>query len=170
MTLDVVRPAQTIDAEGLIQLRLAYFQSQLALGLLDELIDVAAHVRSGTPGLLASARTYVLVAERTTEIVGYAIASFRVVPGARQPAVCSIDEVFVSPQCRGAGLAQLLVSTLLDVATLRNVDRIQMRVLSGNPKARALWERLGFVENVIILEYAGSVQSQDAETLWRGEG
>lgn len=81
MTLPAVRPAQTGDAEGLMPLRLAYFQSQLGLGLLDGLIDVATHVRSATSGLLASAR--VLVAERDTEIVRYAIASFRIVLGAR---------------------------------------------------------------------------------------
>ena len=169
MTLPAVRPVQAGDAEGLMSLRLAYFQSQLHLGLLDGLIDVATHVRSATPGLLASARARVLVAERNTEIVGYAIASFRIVPGARAPSICSIDEVFVSPQYRGTGLARQLVTGLRDEAALRKADRIQMRVLSGNPKARALWEQLGFVENV-ILEYAGPVRKPDDETPRGGEG
>ncbi len=169
MTLPAIRPAQAGDAEALMRLRLAYFQSQLALGLLDGLSDVATHVRSATPGLLTSSRARVLIAERDKEIAGYAIASFRVVPGAHKPSVCSIDEVFVSPPCRGIGLARQLVASLLDEATLRKADRTQMRVLSGNLKARALWEQLGFVENVIILEYAGSLPKQDDETLRGGE-
>lgn len=169
MTLPTVRLAQAGDAESLIQLRQAYFQSQLALGLLDRPSDLTTHVRSATPGLLASGRARVLVAERDSEIVGYAMASFRVVPGACQPSVCSIDEVFVSPQSRGTGLARQLVVNLLDEAALRKADRIQIRVLSGNPKARILWEQLGFVENVIILEYAGSVPQPETRTLRGGE-
>ena len=163
-----VRPAQADDAESLITLRLAYFQSQLDIGLLDALIDVTAHVRSGTPGLLATSRARVIVAEREGLLAGYAIAAFRVVPGARQPSVCSIDEVFVSPQFRGTGLSRPLVASLLGEAVLRGADRTQIRVLVGNPKARALWERLGFVENVIIHEYAGSAPTHDVEKLRRG--
>lgn len=71
----------------------------------------------------------------------------------------------MSPQGRGTGLARQLVARLVDEAALRKVDRIQMRVLSGNPKAHALWKQLGFVENVIILEYAGLVPKQDVKTL-----
>lgn len=88
----------------------------------------------------------------------------------RAPSVCSIDEVFVSPQCSGIGLAQQLVAAILDEAALRKADRIQMRVLSGTPKACALSEQLGFVENVIILEYAEPVPKQDDETPRGGEG
>ncbi len=165
MTLPAVRLAQAGDAEVLIPLRLDYFQSQLDLGLLDGLSDVDAYVRSATPGLLTSSRACVVVAERGGEIAGYAVASFRIVPGATQPSVCSIDEVFVSPQGRGTGLARQLVARLVDEAGLRKTDRIQMRVLSGNPKAHALWKQLGFVENVIILEYAGPASKQDVETL-----
>ena len=169
MKLPAVRPAQAGDVEVLMRLRLAYFESQLALGLLDGLNDLGSHIRSATPSLLTSSRTRVVIAERDTDITGYAIASFRIVPGARQPSVCSIDEVFVPPVCRGIGLARQLVASLLEEAALRKADRIQMRVLSSNQKARALWEQLGFVENVIILEYAGSVPKQDNETIRRGE-
>lgn len=164
MTLPAIRLAQAGDAEVLMQLRLAYFQSQLALGLLDGLSDVAGHVLSATPGLLTSSRARVLVVEHDAQIAGYAVASFRVVPGALQPSVCSIDEVFVSSQDRGTGLARQLVARLVDEAALRKADRIQIRVLSGNPKAHALWKQLGFVENVVILEYAGPVPQQDTET------
>ena len=168
MTSFAVRPALPDDAENLMILRLAYFQSQLEIGLLDVFADVEAHVRSGTPGLLTSSRVRVVVAEGEERLAGYAIASFRVVPGARQPSVCSIDEVFVSPQFRGTGLATPLVAKLLGEAALRQVNRTQIRVLAGNPKARALWERLGFVENVVILEYTGPIPTPDTEKLRRG--
>jgi GNAT superfamily N-acetyltransferase len=169
MILPAVRPAQAGDAEILIQLRQAYYESQLALGLLDQPSDVATHVRSGTPGVLTSGRARVLVAEHDSEIIGYAIASFRIVPGTCQPSVCSIDEVFVSPRSRGTGLAKQLVANLLDEAALRKADRVQIRVLSGNPKARTLWEQLGFVENVIILEYAGAPPKSETRILRGGQ-
>lgn len=169
MTLPAVRLAKTEDAESLIQLRQAYFQSQITLGLLDRPSDVDAHVSSATPGILVSGRARILIVELGSEIIGYAIATFRVVPGARQPSVCSIDEVFVSPESRGTGLAKLLVLKLLEEATLRKVDRIQIRVLSGNPKARSLWEQLGFIENVSILEYVGSTPTPETRTLQGGE-
>lgn len=165
MSLPAIRTAQVSDAEGLISLRLAYFQSQLALGLLDGQSDVESHVRTSTPSALASSRARVVVAERDGEIIGYAMASFRIVPGASAPSICSIDEVFVSQQSRGSGLAQRLVATLLDEAASRKSDRIQIRVLSGNPKARALWEKLGFVENVAILEYAHSAPEPKTHAL-----
>ena len=160
-----VRPAQADDADSLMRLRLAYFQSQLDIGLLDGLTDIEAHVRSGTPGLLTTSRARVVVTERDRLLVGYSIATFRVVPGARQPSVCSIDEVFVSPQFRGTGLASQLVASLLEEAILRKVDRTQIRVLARNQKARVLWEQLGFVENVVILEYAGPMPEHDVEKI-----
>lgn len=168
MTRLSVRVADTADTDALIRLRLSYFQSQMDRGLLDEWADVGSYVCGSTAGLVISSRARVLVAECDAGIVGYALASFRVVPGALRPAICSIDEVFVLPDSRGAGLARKIVSDLLGQAAERNVDRVQIRALSGNPDALSLWKKLGFVENVIILEYAGSPLVEGTEKLCGG--
>ncbi len=165
MTIISVRTAEAGDAEPLMALRQAYFHSQILAGLLDVPTDVEAHVSVGTPGILKSPRAHVIVADREGLLQGYAVANFRVVPGMRHSFVCSIDEVFVTSQERGVGLAKTLMTQLLNEARNRGVGRTQLRVLAGNPRARALWEQLGFVENVAILEYALSAPQISEEEL-----
>lgn len=61
--------------------------------------------------------------------------------------VCAIDELYVEPRFRGRGLATQLIQTLASGASLiwpRQAVMLQVEVYRTNPRARALYERLGF--------------------------
>ena len=53
--------------------------------------------------------------------------------------------MYVTPEARGSGLATTLVETLLEHAS-KQVEQIQLTVVTSNPRARRFYERMGFVE------------------------
>lgn len=54
--------------------------------------------------------------------------------------------MYVRPEVRGRGVGEALVQTVLAEAVARGLDRVVLDVTSTNSHARALYERLGFVE------------------------
>ncbi len=141
------------DLPSLTSLRRAFHDTQVRMGLLDLPQDPEGHLDRSTVGLLESRRSDVLIARTVPgAAVAYATSTVRFVPDGRSKTVGLIEEVFVGADHRGAGLASALVDGLIQELRLRAVDRIQIRVLARNSAARALWERLGFEPNVLMLE------------------
>lgn len=163
-----IRPPAPSDRPALDDLRRAFLEFGLGMGLLDIPADLDWEVHHRTARLVTAPRTAIRVAERGGQIVGYALALFRIVPAARHRSVCLIDEVFVAPEARGAGTAGRLVRGLLDEAAARRTDRTQIRVLARNERAHRLWSRMGFRDNLVLLEYEGPGTrlngADDAET------
>ena len=151
----LLREATESDAAALVALRQAFFDSQIAAGLLDIPEDMVAMLARTTPNLIRGKRNTCLVAPSQGGLVGYIFATIRIVPGASQSAVGSIEETFVADDHRGGGLAAELCRQAIGALKGRGAERIQLRVLSGNAGARAFWARMGFSENVAILEYDG---------------
>jgi GNAT superfamily N-acetyltransferase len=62
--------------------------------------------------------------------------------------VCVVDEIYVVPAHRGAGLASWLVTSLRERTTpwFRDAVAFELEVTPGNARARALYQRLGFRE------------------------
>mgnify|MGYP000873562559 FL=1 len=59
--------------------------------------------------------------------------------------------IVVSPEIRGQGLGQKMVSMAVDYAvTFLGVNRINLRVFSCNPGAKRCYEKVGFVEESYI--------------------
>lgn len=54
--------------------------------------------------------------------------------------------ISVSPQWRGKGLGKFLMAAFLDWAQNSPVEKVNLRVRADNPRARALYESLGFTE------------------------
>ena len=88
--------------------------------------------------------------------VGYIHGQIKIVPGAADGAVSSIEEIFVLPQYRGATIAHKLVDSALDNFKASGCRRFQLRVLDLNETGKAFWQRLGFSPAVTIYEYTGS--------------
>lgn len=55
-----------------------------------------------------------------------------------------MDGICVSTQARGQGVGQALFARLFDLARDRGFDRVTLDVINTNPRARALYDRLGF--------------------------
>lgn len=56
-----------------------------------------------------------------------------------------MDGVFVAPQSRGLGVGSLLLDAITGHASAEGFDRVRLDVIDTNPRARALYERKGFV-------------------------
>lgn len=62
-----------------------------------------------------------------------------------EPKTLLMDGVFVAPQSRGLGVGSELLDAIVDHARTQGLDRVRLDVIDTNPRARALYERKGFV-------------------------
>ena len=67
------------------------------------------------------------------------------------PDTLLMDGIFVEPAARGKGVGKALLDAIVAHAVSKEFRRVRLDVIDTNPRARALYEREGFVE--------GSVQS-----------
>jgi len=61
-----------------------------------------------------------------------------------QPDVFQMDGIFVDATARGMGVGTALLDAVADAAAKRGLDRVELDVIDTNPRARALYERVGF--------------------------
>lgn len=52
--------------------------------------------------------------------------------------------IWIDPALRGTGAARLLMAHLHLAAALEGAERVRLKVYQDNPRARALYERLGY--------------------------
>ncbi|MBT3141461.1 N-acetyltransferase [Phaeobacter gallaeciensis] len=62
-----------------------------------------------------------------------------------QPDVFQMDGLFVDASARGLGVGTALLEAVFQEAHQRQLDCVQLDVIDINPRARALYERVGFV-------------------------
>jgi GNAT superfamily N-acetyltransferase len=76
--------------------------------------------------------------------VGYAVIcyGFSIEWGGRD---AFLDDLYIAPDTRGAGVGQWLVETLVAEASRTGVVAIHLEIMPGNPAER-LYERLGFAD------------------------
>lgn len=56
-----------------------------------------------------------------------------------------MDGICVEPAARGMGVGSALLDAILDTARARNLNAVRLDVINTNPRAKALYERKGFV-------------------------
>lgn len=64
---------------------------------------------------------------------------------ALQPGVFQMDGILVKASARGRGVGSMLLQAILNEARARRLDEVQLDVIDTNPRAKALYERTGFV-------------------------
>jgi GNAT superfamily N-acetyltransferase len=93
-----------------------------------------------------------VVAELGAEVVGYAllIAFWSNEYGGE---ICDVDELYVKPAHRGAGIATRLFAQLEDDRALwpRRPVALELEATPANTRARAYYERLGFAARNALL-------------------
>ncbi len=62
-----------------------------------------------------------------------------------QPGVLQMDGICVDADARGLGAGTLLLDAIADQARQRGLTQVQLDVIDTNPRARALYERQGFI-------------------------
>jgi ribosomal protein S18 acetylase RimI-like enzyme len=63
-----------------------------------------------------------------------------------KPGVFQMDGIFVTAASRGCGVGTVLLQAVQDEARARGMREVQLDVIDTNPRARALYERVGFQE------------------------
>ncbi len=63
----------------------------------------------------------------------------------RQPGSLLMDGIAVAPECRGQGIGTQLLQAVCEHAREVGCRDVRLDVLDNNPRARALYERTGFV-------------------------
>lgn len=61
-----------------------------------------------------------------------------------QPGVLQMDGIFVDASARGQGVGTTLLRAIFDEARARGLSEVQLDVIEGNDRARALYAREGF--------------------------
>jgi ribosomal protein S18 acetylase RimI-like enzyme len=133
----ILRPAATSDAEGLIEIQRQVVLENVAN--VDDHIDTAEECRNRVNSLPPS--DLWLVAERDGKVLG----SIRLLaPGASF--IKHIRNLYIDVHCewRGVGLGAALIEAAGSWAREHGVEMIALSVLDSNPRARGLYERLGF--------------------------
>ena len=85
-----------------------------------------------------------LVSYRMGEIIAASVYPFRRI---------MVDELVVDRNCRRTGVATMLMSSVHQAAKDNNADRIQLFVNRMNTSAIELYEKQGFVPEMIRMEY-----------------
>lgn len=62
-----------------------------------------------------------------------------------RPGELTLDGLFVAREARGRGIGTRLVEAVIAEAEARHQREVRLEVTDANPRARALYERLGFV-------------------------
>ena len=62
-----------------------------------------------------------------------------------EPETLLMDGIFVSEEARGQGVGSALLEAICDEAKALGLKRVRLDVIDTNPRARALYERSGFV-------------------------
>ena len=131
-----VRRAGAPDAEAIGRL-LHDFNTEF-----DEITPGPEALAHRVRGLLAGDDFLVLLAGG--EPHGLAVLRFRAsiwTPGLE----CYLAELYVQPEHRGQGLGLALMTVALDTAKAEGADYIEVATSEADVGARALYERLGFV-------------------------
>jgi len=150
----LIRFARSEELERLQPLWEALYEHQAAHGMQIALPENAfvAWVSSMRPTL--DRFSVVTVAENGTEVLGLVAGRIRMLPAyfGSEP-VGFIGEVFVLPEARSGGVGEALVRKTIEWFGDREIRRIELQVVSDNPRALRFYERLGWKRELVQLTY-----------------
>lgn len=97
----------------------------------------------------------VLVAELAGEVVGLMICLERHISGGpmRERKVLYVDSMAVEERYRGQGIGHRLFDYVLGLCREREYDGLELQVNTRNTAARAMYEKYGFTEKSINMEF-----------------
>ncbi|HEX3845808.1 MAG TPA: GNAT family N-acetyltransferase [Steroidobacteraceae bacterium] len=134
----VIRPASAADLPAVAGLVERYWEFESIPGF------DRAKVERLLGGLLAEpSRGACWVADRDGRVLGYLLAVF-MFSLEHGGLMAEIDEVFVSPAARSAGLGAALLSAAERELAARGLERLQLQLGPENSHARRFYERHAF--------------------------
>ncbi|HST35667.1 MAG TPA: GNAT family N-acetyltransferase [Allosphingosinicella sp.] len=112
--------------------------------------DMAIHLErmfgpGGLPAELAEPRLRVRMAEENGEIAGYLKLAPMSLPVPHEPGALEIKQLYILAPWQGAGVAAALMDWAVETARVEAVPAIYLSVWEFGARARAFYERRGFV-------------------------
>ncbi len=106
----------------------------------------------------------IIVADVDGETVGLLIYLERHISGGpmRERKVLYVDSMAVEEQYRGQGIGHKLFDYVLGLCREQQFDGLELQVNARNAKARAMYEKYGFTEKSINMEFLGNGKEEDA--------
>jgi L-amino acid N-acyltransferase YncA len=148
ITLKVMRPQDEASVE---QALLDFAQSLPASDLVFLRMDIAQPevVHEWVENILRG-RTVTVLAEEKGKVVGYGNLHLSRLRWTRH-----IGEirVLVGAEYRRLGLGECLVNVLINIARGRSLQRVVAHIGSGQPRVRAMFERLGFHAEALLTDW-----------------
>jgi GNAT superfamily N-acetyltransferase len=90
------------------------------------------------------------IAERNARVVGFSVSLLHESSWTSSPS-CYLEDLFVDPNVRGAGLGRALVQDLIDLGRARGWARLYWHTQADNERARRLYD--SFVEADSFVRY-----------------
>ena len=81
-------------------------------------------------------------------VVGFAICIIHASTWSLAPR-CYLEDLFVAPEARGAGVGKALLDDLVAIARARGFDALYWHTQSGNETARRLYDRFGPADDFV---------------------
>lgn len=99
----------------------------------------------------------IFVAEQAGEVVGLLIYLVRHISGGpvKERDVLFVDSMAVEERYRGQGIGHELFGALLQLCRERGYDGLELQVNARNQAARAMYEKYGFTEKSVNMEFLG---------------
>lgn len=103
------------------------------------------------------AERQVIVAEVAGEVVGLVIYLTRHISGGprKERKVLFVDSMAVEERYRGQGIGHQLFDYVLQLCQKQQCDGLELQVNARNTAARAMYEKYGFKEKSINMEFLG---------------
>ena len=133
----LIRPAQRTDVPailGLIRELAAYERAPEAVTATEDLLATALFAEQPV--------AYAQVAHLNNEVVGFALWYLTFSTWLGKPGIW-LEDLFVRPEHRRAGLGRALLETIIHVARERGYGRVEWWVLDWNAPAHAFYRSLG---------------------------
>ncbi|CCJ08524.1 GNAT family N-acetyltransferase [Methylocystis sp. SC2] len=90
------------------------------------------------------------IAEKDARIVGFSVSVLHESSWTSSPS-CYLEDLFVDPNVRGAGLGRALIQDLIDLGRARGWARLYWHTQANNERARRLYD--SFVEADTFVRY-----------------
>lgn len=99
----------------------------------------------------------VLVADLAGEVVGLMICLERHISGGpmRERTVLFVDSMAVEERYRGQGIGRKMFDYVLGLCREKEYDGLELQVNARNAAARAMYEKYGFTEKSVNMEFLG---------------
>lgn len=137
-----IRPATKADEQSILKL-LRDYCDEVRTPLTDD------HLLKGLVPLLEENQHGVVLVAEVGEIIGYSILTWGwgIESGGKE---ALIDEMFVVESQRDAGVGRALMEASIEYSRKNDVKVIFLETEENNPRARSLYQKLGFEEETSI--------------------